>query len=424
MHFAVASVSISLLQLWAVAAMQINRAKDAHVSAVAESIPTFEEFVSQYSRTYKPGSADFAMRKAIFEKTTAEVRSFNAKPGRSWTAVVNKLADHTEQELQALQGWDGSVRPEASKTARPSHEALVAQLSDSHSRMPTCVSWTHLSSIQSVPDQASCGSCWAFAASKTLEAHSEIYGKRRTFSTEQIVSCTENPRECGGSGGCEGATAEMAFEYVLGRGCETEDRIPYNGAAAKCVSKKYRDLGPHALSSTLTDGSQLHEVKATSRSSYGGTSFGMTGWMKLPENQLLPLKLALAQHGPLAVSISVTTGFRLYGSGIFAQSGCPADAIVNHAVTLVGFGNSSGTGYWHILNSWGRGWGEGGFIRMAMTDSEGSYCGMDDQPQLGTACKNETAPVRVCGTCGILYDTSLPLFQGDGDKAKQQALRC
>jgi cathepsin L len=36
------------------------------------------------------------------------------------------------------------------------------------------------------------------------------------LSTEQIAMCAPNPDQCGGIGGCQGSTAELAFEYATG----------------------------------------------------------------------------------------------------------------------------------------------------------------------------------------------------------------
>jgi len=405
--------------------MHVNRGRHVSVSVERGLIPTFEEFKMQHGRTYQLGSSEHATRQALFEKHVAAVHKLNARPGRTWTAVVNRLADRTYDELQALRGWDRSVHPERSAVRPATQQALHTKHLDSGKTAPTCVSWTHLPSILSVLDQASCGSCWAFAAAKALEAGTEIFQTRRTFSTEQIVSCTANPRQCGGSGGCSGATSELAFEYVLGTGCETEETIPYHAGESRCVSHRYKDKGPHSLMSRLQDGTQLYQAGSSfGNSTFSASSFGMIGWAKLPENKLLPLKLALVQYGPIAVSVSATDAFSFYGSGILTQSDCPKDAIVNHAVTLVGYGESSGTRYWHILNSWGESWGEQGFVRIGMSSDEEKYCGTDVEPQKGTACKGETEPVRVCGTCGILYDASVPLFRGSGEAARQRALPC
>ncbi len=57
-------------------------------------------------------------------------------------------------------------------------------------------------------------------------------------------------------------------------------------------------------------------------------------------------------------------GWSHYVSGIFSNCGTN----LNHAVLLVGVVN----GAWKIKNSWGTGWGERGFIRLA----SGNTCGI------------------------------------------------
>ena len=85
-----------------------------------------------------------------------------------------------------------------------------------------------------------------------------------------------------------------------------------------------------------------------------------------PENQD-NLKLAVALIGPISVSIKVTENFFSYRGGIFYDTSCQDDGEEpNHAVLLVGYGIDSQLGeYWRIRNSWGTGWGEEGYARMA-----------------------------------------------------------
>ena len=35
-----------------------------------------------------------------------------------------------------------------------------------------------------------------------------------------------------------------------------------------------------------------------------------------------------------------------------------------HAVALIGWGTDGGVDYWHLANSWGKGWGESGYGRI------------------------------------------------------------
>ena len=81
------------------------------------------------------------------------------------------------------------------------------------------------------------------------------------------------------------------------------------------------------------------------------------------------LKVAVALIGPISVSIKVTVNFFFYESGVFYDTECRPgrQKMINHAVTLLGYGTdpSGGGDYWIIHNHWGSHWGENGFARMA-----------------------------------------------------------
>ena len=79
------------------------------------------------------------------------------------------------------------------------------------------------------------------------------------------------------------------------------------------------------------------------------------------------LKLAVALIGPISVSIKVTENFFFYESGVFYDTLCQDDGEEpNHAVLLMGYRNDPVLGeYWKVQNSWGFGWGEEGYARMA-----------------------------------------------------------
>lgn len=57
----------------------------------------------------------------------------------------------------------------------------------------------------------------AFASTATLESHVALAtGALFDLSVQQFTSCAPNPNACGGTGGCGGATAELAYEYLAG----------------------------------------------------------------------------------------------------------------------------------------------------------------------------------------------------------------
>jgi len=368
----------------------------ATVSLLAASqaaLLPFESFLEVHGRTYQRESTEFGTRKALYEKRVADAELHNSSPDRTWTAGVNKLWDWTDAELQTLRGWDGAMRPEGgSERAVRAHATFLQQTSD----LPKEKLWTNLKTAQHVRNQADCGSCWAIASSTVLEAHAEIYtGKARSFSAQQIVMCTANPKHCGGDGGCKGATAELAMDYVLKHGCAEEFEVPYTGHDGTCP-----DQHP------ALDMAQLFSGSGSNSNTGSAASFGMTGWETLPKNAYEPLVRALAEKGPVAVSVAADAWFS-YESGIF--NGCSKDAVIDHAVTAVGYGEENGKTYWLIQNSWGREWGEAGHIRLER-HVDGDYCGTNNDPQKGVACQGETAPVPVCGMCGVLFDSVVPHF--------------
>jgi cathepsin C len=83
---------------------------------------------------------------------------------------------------------------------------------------------------------------------------------------------------------------------------------------------------------------------------------------------------ALVSQGPLSIIMDATQ-LSYYKGGIWnghfsgepAALGCHNDfESTNHAVLLVGYGvESSGQKYWIVKNSWGTGWGEEGYFRIA-----------------------------------------------------------
>jgi cathepsin L len=109
------------------------------------------------------------------------------------------------------------------------------------------------------------------------------------------------------------------------------------------------------------------------------------------------------------VAISVdASAWSPYSSGVF--DGCnQAQPDIDHAVVLVGYGSENGQDYWLVRNSWSPTWGEQGYIKLARHDNEEQVCGTDTTPQDGTACAGDDEPVKVCGTCGVLFDSAFPL---------------
>ncbi|OLQ02775.1 Thiol protease [Symbiodinium microadriaticum] len=341
----------------------------------------YKQFRQEFNRTADDSIA-YMERLAHFRRFRNAVARHNARTDASWRAVVGPFADYTDAEFKALLGHRRTFRPEV-KTASSFLQT------EPHKTVASTVDWTDkLSSVRSVKGMVwflgarfvFC-SCWAVAAIGALEMHAELALQKASsaLSSNQVKDCSTNPKHCGGSGGCQGSTSELAYDYIVKNGIALDST--YGG-------DKNRD-------------SSCQPHKPYLR---------IAGFQPLPVNKLQPLMEAVSTKGPVVVSIDAS-GWNSYGGGIFDS--CDKDAVVNHAVVLVGYGKSKSENkeYWLIRNSWGEGWGEKGFIRLLRHSSDqgdAGYCGTDRNPKEGVGCDGGPPEIPVCGMCGVLSDSVYP----------------
>jgi len=322
----------------------------------------FEGYISEFGKTYK--GDEHQVRKAIFEKNLKNIAEHNEgyKAGHhSWFAAVNHLTDMTPEEYRSLRATHYS----------PS-TAATAVLGSSGEANPTSIDWREKNAVTPVKNQGGCGSCWAFSATETVEsAYAVASGKLLTLAPQTYVNCVKNPKQCGGTGGCEGATMELAFNLTVDTGIALESDMPYAGRDETC--KTYTPA-----------------VKAT-------------GYVKNPVNDAKALETAVAQKGPQAITVAAGA-WQLYGGGVFTgcSKGLFASNDLDHGVQLVGYTQD----YWIVRNSWGAGWGERGYIRVSRAADSKTFT--DSSPADGVACKPYPQKQTVGGECGILFDTSYP----------------
>jgi len=347
---------------------------------------TFDDFMTEHDRTYVKDTPEYKKRAAIFYRRKAETIRLTGLSKLTWTPAMNKFLDHTKPEINQRLGY----KPDKKKSGGKGVSMARKPMEDIPSSWSSVINldWrpNMTYSVDFNKDQGACGSCWAVSTTSALEAHADIhFGVSVPLSEQEVVSCTPNLHHCGGSGGCDGATAELALDYLAGKGGIAMDQ-DYQ------YTSLYGDTG-------VCDAEKMKSPAVL-----------IGGYTSVPSNNLQALMYAVSK-GPVVVAVDATP-WSFYGGGVF--NSCKRDAVLNHAVVLVGYGLDGTKGYWLIRNSWGSDWGMHGYIKLSRsTTAKGaSFCGMDNSPQEGSACEGENDPVKVCGMCGILYEPVLPIVTG------------
>jgi hypothetical protein len=190
-----------------------------------------------------------------------------------------------------------------------------------------------------IKDQRTCGGCWAFASLAATEGcYNVAIGTpylNIDLSEQVIISCT--------SGGCSGGMPEPVVQYLRHTGVPDEQCYPYLALDGDCgdkcsdwVERSYRISG--------------------------------WGWVSIIFGGERGVKERLVQ-GPLIASMTVYTDFMAYSSGVYEHVSGSEEG--GHSVTLVGWDDEHDS--WICKNSWGSGWGDGGYFEILRGEADIGY---------------------------------------------------
>jgi hypothetical protein len=149
------------------------------------------------------------------------------------------------------------------------------------------------------------------------------------LSLQQVVDCVNQ-------NGCAGGFPSEAFAYMTRVGLTRQDLYPFSFFQRRCKAEEKPIV------------------------------FRLNGMsVVLPNEEAFKKALLLS---PFPVAVYANKRFRQFeGDRILDIDECPPspDGIGNHSVLLVGFGvDKKGNKFWRVQNSWGVGWGDGGFAKI------------------------------------------------------------
>lgn len=349
---AAASAQVSLLMPWT----RIPSTKACpHAAAVAAVAAAQGAEALQHAPEVLQRLAARARHQELLSGWDSAKHGFNLAP--------NKFMEWLPHEYAALMSSSkrGTKQRRRDRTGRPGMLGVLPRRL-TREQLPESVDWRGTGADGVVKDQATCGSCWSFAATGTMQgAWFLATGESLSFSEQQLVDCSWEQ----GNNGCGGGWMEYALEYVgRGVGIASEEDYQYLGMNGYCTAN------------------------ATSPAAR------FKGFVQITPNDEEALMEALHLHGPISVSIdALPDSFKFYSEGVYYDLACSTDPDeLDHAVLLVGYGTApDGHPFWMIKNSWSKYWGEDGFIRISRRHD----CGVTDDPILAVVDEEAAATARL-----------------------------
>ncbi len=279
-----------------------------------------------------------------------------------WRAGTTTLSALSPAEKRARLGWapppGEPTMQERERAAKAKHAAASDPTADATSAPTTgaepaaaatvaapAVSFdlrkvNGSSYITPIKDQGNCGSCVAFGATAAVEGtlrwQTSDPNLAVDLSEAHLFYCIAEAQQ--GRTCASGWYAAAALDAYQNSGIADEACFPYKA-------------GDQACSLCANSQSRLTKV---------------TGWHYV--NTAADMKTWLSTRGPLVTRLSVYDDFMHYTGGVYSQTS--TNLLGGHCVCAVGYDDTNGC--WICKNSWGTGWGEGGFFRIAY-----GQCGID-----------------------------------------------
>jgi len=337
------------------------------VSLASET--NFLEFAKKFNKKYR-STEEYNKRRETFLRNYNDMLTHNQlyEEGKvSWWKKITEWSDLTPEEFAEHMnlGMPAIDRDVMTNTVDEVMEGRIAA-----GNAPEEWSWVEQGGVSSIKNQKSCGSCAAFATIATFDTCMWLAtgSMEDDLSEQHLMDCANghtfyDSEGAWGAFGCDGAWPQSYMDWIVqnndGR-VEKENCAPY-----------------HAQDRTCSDDDSCN---------YSGAK--ITGFYNKWHTTEAEMK-ELVFVAPVATTVYASY-FGDYGGGIFEDSRC-CDAvsdpdciwILNHEVSVVGYGSQAGNDYWLVKNSWGTGFGENGYIKIKRGTG---HCGIGMQHIIQPYC--------------------------------------
>lgn len=252
--------------------------------------------------------------------------------GLDWKAESNEITALSPAEQRAHLGvivTDEEMQQLVAVTQRRAAAELQAQAAFG---APTNFDWRNVGGqnyVTSVKNQGSCGSCVSFCTCAVMESAVRIKLGNPSYNIDLSEAFCQF---CGG-GSCGGWGLTSGLAFAQSTGVTDEACMPYQPTNMNCASSRCSDW----------------QSRLTKISSYTAHS------------TMAARKDAIATKGPLLAGMAVYNDFFSYSSGVYVKTSGTSLAGY-HCLCVVGYDDAQQC--WILKNSWGAGWGDGGFCRI------------------------------------------------------------